>query len=135
MKKLILILALLAIMLGWANDRLKHRNISDSDMKKVVEDMNKKMPMVFDVVQVENAQYENRTVIFTGTIVQGQIVDEDWNKKTRDRMVSYYCSSKNLVKSKINFAYSYDQVALRGFNDKLKRENFSGEVSAASCAR
>lgn len=133
--KWLLIFALLWIVLNVANNALKNRGASDSNMRKVTEDLNKRMPMVGDEVRVEHAEYANRRILFTGKVVEGQILNEEWNAKLRAQMVSFYCSNETLSKSKVVFAYSYDQVALRNINDKLKRETFSGEVSGADCKR
>jgi hypothetical protein len=133
--KFFLILVLVGMIGGAVLHLLERRQPSEAQLLSLTKELNKKLPIAGEALRVEHVEYENRKLTFTGKVVEGQILNEDWNAKARSQFIAFVCSQAEFRKANLTFAYAFDQVALRNLNDKLKKETFAGEVHSADCKR
>lgn len=131
--KYILILVALWVIFHVAEDALKKRQPSDAQLTRLVEEMNQKLPAANELLRIEHVDYANRKITYRGKVVEGQVLDDAWNAKARAQLIANFCANETFRKSNVALAYAFDQLAIRNLNDRLKRQTFTGEVSAVDC--
>lgn len=105
----------------------------DQQMTRIVEEVNRKLPISNGVMQVERVEYSDRTVRYYGALLNARPVEESAKAELKRKLTAVYCSDKAIRDAKVSVEYAIKSVALRSISDKVTDQSWRTTIRPEDC--
>jgi hypothetical protein len=133
MKKLLIACVLIFIVGSVITDRLKNRKFSDADGQKLAAELNAKLPATSGSIRVDEVSYSAGVMHYTGTIIDGKVIDEPFKQAASQALRQMYCGNPAFKKTGVGVEYAFRSTGIRSLNDKVKLEEWSTAIGPRDC--
>lgn len=133
----LLIVAVLLVGGKFAYDRMTRDKpttlTTDAKMQIAVADLNRKLPISNDMLQLERAEYTDGTLVYHGRLLTARPIDDKLKAELQRNVTKAYCAEKAVRESKIAVAYEIRGIAMGGLGDRVRDQSWRTAVQASDC--
>ena len=106
---------------------------TERQMVRIVEEMNRKLPMSNGVMQVERVEYSDQTLRYHGTLLNARPVEESAKAELQRKLSELYCRDRTLRDAKVSVEYAVKGVALKSISDRVTDQSWRTTVRPEDC--
>ena len=133
MKKLLIACVLIFIVASVITDRLKHRKFTDADGRRIAAEISAKLPVTVNSVRVDAVEYADGAMHYTGVILDGKVIDDEFKRSARDGLRKMYCGAPAFQKANVGVEYIFRSTGIRSISDQVKLEEWSTSIGPKDC--
>ena len=132
MRKLLVLILLLAAGKVAFQSFTQYR--TEKNMARVAEELNKQLPQSTDFIRLEEVTYSNRVLRYSGSLLQGQELNEEFKLAAQQKVKEIYCSSQRaFADAKVSVEYAFKKTSMKSLDDKLRSETWSAVARPQDC--